>query len=691
MQQKTKFLRNNLPHTGLDLFCAAVGAAAVIYEIARAARVSFTIDEASSFLIYIRNGFLGLFDFNEANNHFLNSALTKIAYLVGGNPDLVLRLPNLAGFVLYLVFGFLLLKKLVRPIYALFGFVLLGANPYLLDFFSLCRGYGLSLGFLMAAAYLFYMFLDRHLPEGGKGLQFLTTALIAAAVPVFSNFALLNIYLSLALVAFMGFILINRRSSTVAADPAPRRPRRAALIGAIAVVIAAFNLLVISQDVDLSPNLFEPVSVRLIGASPIAGIAVLGCDYKERDVPFEAENGGWKIGPGHFLTALRFDIPKSALAGAQDLEITIGGTTFPVNGDKLRAEAEPHGSLVMKSHYQIALPRSRLPLFEPAINWAGSGVHVREVLRCFLRLAGIFIGLGALLSALGWIFIKTKTLRPGQWPRLAIPTLGLGAVIAYPVFMLKESPEFIWGGETGFAHDTVRSLIEGSFYGHLYFPGQIKAAGLVLGLSAVAIFGAAAVVHVRKRSLARIAPAAISLAVMILVSIATMIQHTLFGNPFLLGRTALFYIPLFVLFLVFSVDALGDAGRGKGAIGTVALALAAALAAGHFALTANTSMTQEWHWDAQIKDVVTDLERLKAERFAEKSTLTLGVDGDFIMNLRYYVDQRKLSWLDVHDYDERADDDLYLLRVPFDPARMVLVKSYPASGNILVQAKPKGR
>jgi hypothetical protein len=290
------------------------------------------------------------------------------------------------------------------------------------------------------------------------------------------------------------------------------------------------------------------------------------------------------------------------------------------------------------------------------------------------------------LYGLDRLFVRFGILRPGQWPRLAIPTLALGAVIAYPVFMLKESPEFIWGGQTGFVHDTLKSVIEGSYYGQDYFPAQIKAVAFI-ALLAIAIFAAAVRVHVRRKSLSRLIPSAFCLVVLTLVSLAVLLQRILLNNPYPKGRTALFYIPLSVLFLVFSCDALRDAGRAGRWIALSFLAGASVLAAYHFSRTANTAITEEWRWDADVNDIVTDIEHLKAERYASLPRLRLGVDGDVIMSLYYYVDQKSLGWLDVRDYDERPDNDLYLLRVPFDPARMVLIKSYPASGDILVQAK----
>ncbi|MBA3681500.1 MAG: hypothetical protein H0W73_10105 [Bacteroidetes bacterium] len=83
------------------------------------------------------------------NNHVLNSALTHICYLVAGSHKFVLRIPNILSFIV-LCFGvfkyFEYLNKVSSKI-ILTTLFLLTFN--FLDFFELCRGYGISLGFML--------------------------------------------------------------------------------------------------------------------------------------------------------------------------------------------------------------------------------------------------------------------------------------------------------------------------------------------------------------------------------------------------------------------------------------------------------------------------------------------------------------------------------------------------------------
>lgn len=120
------------------------------------------------------------------NNHILNTVLMKYCEAFFGRSELVLRLPNIMAFIVYSTFAIKLLHKytkLVLPCY-----LLLILHPYLLEFFALARGYGLSMGFLMMSIY----FMDRFFIV--KKTSCLIYFNLAAFLAVLSNFSLLNYY-----------------------------------------------------------------------------------------------------------------------------------------------------------------------------------------------------------------------------------------------------------------------------------------------------------------------------------------------------------------------------------------------------------------------------------------------------------------------------------------------------------------
>ena len=118
-----------------------------IYVIVRASNVSFTNDEAISYgIIHGAQTFV-----DTPNNQWLNTLLMRVSQYVFGQSELALRLPNVAAFGLYGAASVMLLSQVRHVEAKAVGFSLLVVNPFLLEFFGLARGYGLSLAFLAAA------------------------------------------------------------------------------------------------------------------------------------------------------------------------------------------------------------------------------------------------------------------------------------------------------------------------------------------------------------------------------------------------------------------------------------------------------------------------------------------------------------------------------------------------------------
>lgn len=124
---------------------------------ARAVLVGLTHDEALTLLIHVPGSWADIFAHRRyigSNNHLLNTALIKI--LLHGLPphEWVVRLPALAGLAMYLVGCWRVLRRWFSGPRVVVGVVLLAANPFVLDFMTLGRGYGLGLGLLVLGASL---------------------------------------------------------------------------------------------------------------------------------------------------------------------------------------------------------------------------------------------------------------------------------------------------------------------------------------------------------------------------------------------------------------------------------------------------------------------------------------------------------------------------------------------------------
>lgn len=161
---------------------SALFAMAFLYIIGRGVWLSLTIDEALSFFHLSETSIIS------ANDHFLNSQLMRFCMAVFGESEWSLRLPNMLSFGLFGVAGFRLLKPIQEPVLFTIGSLLFFFQPFVLEFFSLARGYGLGLSFAIFA--LAIAMEDGKTKEWVKSLSILVLLSLAVmANAVYFNFA----------------------------------------------------------------------------------------------------------------------------------------------------------------------------------------------------------------------------------------------------------------------------------------------------------------------------------------------------------------------------------------------------------------------------------------------------------------------------------------------------------------------
>lgn len=180
------------------------------YSSYRAYSLSFTHDEALSFTIAKGEGWSQA---QTANNHPLNTKLMTVAAKLFGDSELALRLPNVLAHLLYLVFGFLLIKRIRTSFMRFAAFVFLNCNPFLLDFFGLARGYGLAIGFMMLAVYLLVRAWEEPQANSRRTIVFLAASMLAALLSDWSNYTMLNVHFGLFTAAVFRFFYSDSKFS----------------------------------------------------------------------------------------------------------------------------------------------------------------------------------------------------------------------------------------------------------------------------------------------------------------------------------------------------------------------------------------------------------------------------------------------------------------------------------------------
>lgn len=167
-------------------------------SIYKASHSAFTHDESFTYITYVKKSVIGIVSMQppvSANNHILNSLSMKVIdKLMSPNP-FNLRIPNILGHLLFIVFSALIINDFRNNYFKVAGFILLNSNIYLIDLFSLARGYGLSLGLLMIHWYYLIKLITE--PRHKTNFKFMLIALFLA---IASNFSIIYYALSLSII-----------------------------------------------------------------------------------------------------------------------------------------------------------------------------------------------------------------------------------------------------------------------------------------------------------------------------------------------------------------------------------------------------------------------------------------------------------------------------------------------------------
>lgn len=189
-------------------FYLAIALLSFMYVLARAIYVGITYDEAwtiSSFVPWKPFDLL-INPPHDANNHLLNTILIKLFYHFGLNSLFFTRLPNLLAFVVYLFFAYKITSGFMSVRLGVATFLLLIFNPFLLDFFSLARGYGISMACLAGSIYFLLLLFRKSF---NPTYSFLSMG--CAAMGVLANLSMLNYYLALAgVIGIYGLIAFRK-------------------------------------------------------------------------------------------------------------------------------------------------------------------------------------------------------------------------------------------------------------------------------------------------------------------------------------------------------------------------------------------------------------------------------------------------------------------------------------------------
>jgi hypothetical protein len=268
----------------------------------------------------------------------------------------------------------------------------------------------------------------------------------------------------------------------------------------------------------------------------------------------------------------------------------------------------------------------------------------------------------------------------------AAVTLVLVPIVAQPISRINSVGQLRFGGDHGFWRDTVHTLV----WSALYRRGREGTAVVIdVIVAAVVLAGAIATA----RALAQRGPPTphtVSFSLLAVAGLTTLAQHYALGTPFLVYRTALFFVPLFALWVAFAADAVAVVPRLRPYI-SVSAVLVVGAAALNLVSTANRSYALDWREDASTKRMLTDLDKLRPTG----RTVRLGSSWVFEPTINFYRETMGLRWLSEIRRDcrvrclEGSFDYYYVLGPDITTIRTFDARPiirYPLSGSLLARA-----
>ncbi len=126
------------------------------------------------------------------NNHILNTLFIKLNIALFGDHLFTNRLHNFLFFIPFYFFTVLISRLLFIDTWLKVTLVfLIVLQPYLLDFFAVTRGYGMSVSLQMISLY----YLVKRIQDGQK--SDMVKSAVWASIAVYANFTLLNFFIPL--------------------------------------------------------------------------------------------------------------------------------------------------------------------------------------------------------------------------------------------------------------------------------------------------------------------------------------------------------------------------------------------------------------------------------------------------------------------------------------------------------------
>jgi hypothetical protein len=334
----------------------------------------------------------------------------------------------------------------------------------------------------------------------------------------------------------------------------------------------------------------------------------------------------------------------------------------------------------------------------------------------FVYVPAFVMGGTDVLFRQGWSLTRWKR-APGIvfWRGYRFPLLLTGLLflaLKTPVLVQMKTGGFYHGGGAGFWPDTVRSLGEASFYNQVVLPERCWFLAYAV-LTAGAVLIGAFLTSRRMKGTVEVPGGEKMLTGMyalLLGSAGVMAAcHHALGVKYIIGRMAVFLIPLFWLTVtLFWACLFHSGGRVRQLCLNWAAGIAVAVAVALFLSGMNFKKYTIAPDDYLSRDIIRLLQAARQEGVWGGRNVTLGTHFVFVPSLYFYSRKNHLTWLEVVDLTNTDSGpvscDAYYIFEPrtrgilrydvgrdfdkIEPASTRVLARYPAPGTVLAFSSP---
>jgi len=167
--------------------------------------IPITHDEVATLYLVRDSSFSDILFYTDPdqNNHILNSLLTKISIQIFDIHLWSIRLPNLLFFSFFSIGVWRIVKGIFgfKSYFVVAAGLIFVANPYMLDFLSLCRGYGMSIALTTLSISFLLSFYKT------KNIKYTHLTLITACLASYANFSLVYFLAATIFILALGVFL----------------------------------------------------------------------------------------------------------------------------------------------------------------------------------------------------------------------------------------------------------------------------------------------------------------------------------------------------------------------------------------------------------------------------------------------------------------------------------------------------